>query len=167
MRTPPSNPLRTMTSLVPASHILNLLADSLEPALVDLCRKRYDIEVGLRRVDDSPTDMPPAMTFSLEWANLRPLQAHFTAHHLGGNMYEVEGQLEEEPKRSFTYCLPDAAPLLTFQVPNLARQVATYLLDAVERHLGKALLRHDTPSSLAKPANEANETPRQTKEPTS
>jgi hypothetical protein len=128
-----------MPAPAPSPQIADALARSLAPVFVSLCTERYGGSVSLRRVERDAS--PSAVHFRLDHPRLPVLEASFTIHHVGGNVYDVEGRVEGGPVRSFCYCLPDPAPLLVPEAPRLARDVAAFLLDALERRLGSDLLR--------------------------
>jgi hypothetical protein len=134
--------LRTapMSQSVLAPQIADILHDSLRAVFARLCTQRYGAPISLRRVKASA---PPSSTarFQIDRAGHLTLEAEFIVRHLGGNMYEIAGTIEEGPSRAFTYCLPDPMPLLAPKAPRLAQDVAAFLLDALERRLGSDLLR--------------------------
>lgn len=69
------------------------------------------------------------------------MEAEFTVRHLGGNVYEIQGIIENGPSQVFSYCLSEITPLLVPKAPRLAQEAATFVLDALERRLGSDLLR--------------------------
>jgi hypothetical protein len=96
--------------------------------------------VSLRRVGISDSS-PSTARFQIDRTGIPALEAEFVVRHLGGNMYDVRGTIENGPSRVFSYCLPESAPVLVPKAPRLAQEVATFLLDALERRLGSDLLR--------------------------
>jgi hypothetical protein len=130
---------RTLMPPRPPVQIADILADALPSAFDALCTERYGGLVGLHRVE-VPDAAASTVRFRLEWPGRPSLEAAFRIRHLGGNMYEVQGQIEGLPPQSFGYCLPDPPPAF-FRAPRLARDVATFLLDGLERRIGNELLR--------------------------
>jgi hypothetical protein len=124
----------------PSAQIADVLADSLVPAFEALCTDRYGGPLPLHRTVP-PGSSPTTLHVRLSPPDHRPLEAAFVIRHLGGNMYDVQGRVEGQPVRSFSYCLPEPAPLLAPAAPQLARDMAVFLLDALERRLGRDLLR--------------------------
>lgn len=124
----------------PSVQIADVLADSLADAVEALSAERYGGPSPLRRVVAAPSS-PPTMHVQFDRPDHRSLEAAFVIRHVGGNMYEVRGEIEDLPTRSFSYCLPDPAPLLVPAAPTLSREMAVFLLDALERQVGRDLLR--------------------------
>jgi hypothetical protein len=131
----------------PASpdQIADLLATSLASVFEALCTQRYGGPISLTRV--APPDSSAIAGFRLERAGVPAVEASVFIRHVGGNMYDVTGTIAEGPNASFSYCLPDAVPPRTAGAPRLAHDIAAFLLDALERRLGSAVLRgaRDTP----------------------
>jgi len=121
----------------PSVRIADALAGSLPEVLDTLSAERYGGPLPFRPVISSP----PVRCRLAPPEDLPPLESTFTIRHGGGNVYEVEGRIDGRPARSFRYCLPDPAPLLVPAAPRLTREVATFMLDELERRLGRNLLR--------------------------
>jgi hypothetical protein len=125
----------------PASpdQIADLLAASLASVFEALCTQRYGGPISLTRI------APPAPSaiagFRLERAAVPPVEASVCIRHVGGNVYDVTSTIADGPHASFSYCLPDAVPPRSAGAPRLAHDIATFLLDALERRLGSAVLR--------------------------
>lgn len=128
--------------------IADLLTEGLPPVLNTLCIQRYGAPLSLRRL---PTPDPSSSTrfLQLEWGNRPSIDVQIHVHHVGGNMYDVEGSLEEGPTKSFSYCLPDPMPLVGPKAPRVIYKIATFLLNTLERQLGGALLRHELHQKLS------------------
>lgn len=146
-----------MTRSAPAIQIADVLTANLKAVLDNLCDQRYGGPISLERVP-APTT-PSTVTFRLDREDLPPLMAHFTIGHVGGNVYDVEGRVENGPSQSFTYCLPDPDPDSLPQAPHLARKVAAFLLDALERRIGSDLLRHEVRERILHPAGASSWVP--------
>jgi hypothetical protein len=128
-----------MTSSPPSLLIVKVLATNLPPALARQSAQRYGRELPLQRIEAGGSS--PEIGFRLTRRGFPSLDARFTVRPLGGNVYEVQGAIEDGPTQSFSYCLPEPAPLLVPFAPKLAPKIATFLLDARERQLGRHLLR--------------------------
>lgn len=131
-----------MPQLTPASQIAEVLVNSLHTAFPRLCIRRYGAADPLQCVDQTEP-LSSTVRLQIDRAGLPVLQASFSIRHVGGNMYDVQGAVEDGPSRSFSYCLPDPAPLLAPKAPRLAQDVAGFLLDALEQRLGRDLLRSE------------------------
>lgn len=116
--------------------IAEVLAQSLPGALDTLSTQRYGGPLPGQLPDASPP-----VGYRLTPPDLPPLEATFTIRHVGGNVYDVEARVDGRAVQSFCYCLPEPAPLLVPSSPRLARDVAAFLLDELERQLGRDLLR--------------------------
>lgn len=129
----------------------------LAPAVAALSKARYGAPLHLRLVEDLTLSTAPAtVRLNLAIVSFERMRATLTVRHVGGNVYDMQCIVADDPTtaRAFTYCLPDdaASPI----PPDLVHKVAPYLLDTIERLMGRALLRqqlHRTtgsnPSSLA------------------
>lgn len=128
-----------MTSSTPSLLIAEVLNTNLPPALAKQSTERYGRELPMQRVE--ATDSPPGICFRLAEREYPSLDVRLTVHPLGGNVYEVKGTIEDGPTRTFSYCLPEPAPLLLPSAPRLIPEITTFLLDAREQQLGRHLLR--------------------------
>ena len=140
-----------------------MIIRSLAPVVEALSEERYDAPLPLQFIEEV-TSSTALTTVRLE-LKIDPstqMQATLTVRHVGGNIYDVQGIMSNDPAttRAFTYCLSDdpspPAP------PKLTNGVATYLLDTVERLVGRTLLREQLHQSAApttpspdRPANQA------------
>lgn len=129
-----------MTQTALSSHIADVLTSSLKRELVPLCTERYGGPVSLHHLQ-AASEGPGTVRGELELSGLPPLTFRFWVCHVGGNVYDVRGAVENRSPRSFAYSLPDTAPSLLTDVPRLARELALFLLDSMERELGRRLLR--------------------------
>lgn len=159
----PTVRLRRMLMLPrPSVQIADVLADNLPSVFETLCRERYGGLLSLRRMEDADAALPATVRFRLEWSGRPSLEASFRIRHLGGNMYDVQGQIAGLPPRSFDYCLPEPTPVLPLRAPRLARDVATFLLDGLERRIGNEILRRTTRGTApraARPSSPSMRTP--------
>jgi hypothetical protein len=116
--------------------IADALIKGLPATLDTLSTERYGGPLPVRLLPDAPDTQ-----VRLALPDLPPLEAVFTSRHAGGNVYDVEARIDGRPVRSFGYCLPDPAPLLMPLPVRLAREVAGFLLDELERRVGRDLIR--------------------------
>jgi hypothetical protein len=135
------------------SLVADILARSLTSVFDNLCTQRYGGSLSFRQFPQA--DAPSTVRFELDRADLPPLGATFTIRHIGGNMYDLVGMIDDGPCQSFSYCLPDPTPTPLPHAPHLAQAVATFLLDALERRLGGDLLRRGLPPERQKGAQQA------------
>jgi hypothetical protein len=124
----------------PSIQTADVLVDRLPPALDAMSTRRYGGPISLRRVAAGDA-FPASVRFRLGRPGGRSLEAAFTIRHVGGNVYDIQGRVDDRPPRSFCYCLPEPAPLLVPEAPRLAGEVAAFLLDALERRVGRDHLR--------------------------
>lgn len=129
-----------MITSVPVRQIINGLVRSLPSAFGQLCVRRYGVPLSLRRVEGAAPSSPPAQMY-VDQVELPPLDMQLTVHHVGGN--EVQAASEDGDSQTFSYCLPEPAPLPVSETPRLAQDVSAFLLDALERRLGSDGLRNE------------------------
>lgn len=129
-----------MSFSTPSLRIVEVLATSLPPALAERSARRYGGELPLHGTEMSEPSSA-AIHFCLAPPELPSLDVRFTVRPLGGNVYEVQATIKEGPSQTFSYCLPEPAPLLVPNAPRFIHDAGTFLLDAIERHLGRILLR--------------------------
>lgn len=131
-----------MTLPAPLRQIADVLATNLEIVFDGLCVHRYGGPISLERIEPPDSSFPTAR-FRLHRADLPELRVDFEIRHVGGNVYDVKGLIDDGPSRTFTYCLPEPVPQAIPRAPRLAREVSAFLLDALERRLGTDLLRNE------------------------
>lgn len=129
-----------MTPSVSPRRIIDVLAVNLETAFDNLCTHRYGGPVSLERTEP-PAPAAVTARFRLHSANVPEVCVDFFIRHVGGNVYDLQGTIEDGPSRTFTYSLPDSDVDQVPQAPFLAREVSSFLLDALERRVGNDLLR--------------------------
>ena len=127
----------------PSSQIATILASNLRTVFPELCVQRYGIPL--------PFDCVPASDGSSWTVQVQigapeapRLTAQFSIRHVGGNMYDVQIAVAEGPTTSFCYCMSEEGPSLVPKTPHLAWEGAAFLLDALERRVGRALLSETT-----------------------
>lgn len=122
--------------------ISKVLSRSLEQAFDDMCPKRYGDSLTLHRIDELADDA--TVIFGLEGPTSIGLQINVTVQHVGGNVYDIVTQVEDGSVRRFTYSEPASSGSSLSIAPYLGKKVAKHVLDEVEQHLGKELLRRKT-----------------------
>lgn len=142
-----------MTPTAPPRQIADILATSLAVVFDTLCTERYGRPISLTRVVDEER-LPSTVRFRLHREGFSPLLVDFTIRPVGGTVYDVQGTVENGCRRTFTYSLPEASPLAEPRAPSLAREVTTFLLDALERRLGADFMR----AALAAPRSNSGST---------
>lgn len=128
---------------VPVLQLADILTTNLRGVFANLCYHRYGGPISLERVPH-PDSSSSSVLFRIDHNDLPPLWAHFTINHVGGTVYDVQATVKNGPSQSFTYSLPDPNSILVPRAPHLAQEVASFLLDALERQVGSDLLRHKT-----------------------
>jgi len=126
--------------------ITNVLCRSLKRAFDEVCPKRYGKVLSLQPVDE-PTE-EDAFSFCIQGPNAIQTSIHVTVSHVGGNVYDIDTQVEDGPIRSFTYSEPDVSGSSLSIAPYLGKKIARHLLDELERHLGQQLLRKQIPDDV-------------------
>ena len=130
------------TSSAAPRSVLNVVYRSLETALTRQFARRYDAGLLLRLVDRS--DDGRRMDLRIHCRGLMEMSVDFVATHVGGNVYDVLCTVENEASRRFSYSLPRRTGAVLSHAPYLGREIATFLLDQLEKRLGRLLLRSPT-----------------------
>jgi len=63
-------------------------------------------------------------------------RATFRIDHVGGNVYDVVGRLEDGDPRTFTCCLPDRAEIPA--APRLSQAIGRFLVEEAGRLVGRS-----------------------------
>lgn len=119
--------------------ITDVLAKSLQQAFDEVCPKRYGGALTLRRRDD-PAD-PRTVTLGIDGPDTIALQIHVTVSHVGGNVYDIATKVEDGEIKRFTYSEPASSGSSLSIAPYLGKKIARHVLNDVEQHLGKEILR--------------------------
>lgn len=127
--------------------IADVLTQSLERALEEMCPKRYGAPLEFQRHDDS--DAPEAVTFEINGPGSITLNIHVTVTHVGGNVYDIATQVEDGRVRRFTYSEPASSGSSLSIAPYLGKKIAKHMLNEVEQRLGKKILRNQMKAELA------------------
>jgi hypothetical protein len=117
--------------------IADVLSRSLEHAFEEVCPERYGASLTLHQVE-APDDQ--TVCFRIDGPTPITIDIRVSVFHVGGNVYDIAAQVEDEPVGRFTYSEPDTSGSSLSLAPYLGKKVARHLLDEVERCLGKAIL---------------------------
>lgn len=118
--------------------LVEVLADRMEPAFEALCIERYGGPIALHRTK-SPSSSPSTLCFRFDPPDLPALRTTFVVQHVGGNVYDFAGSIENGPTRSFTCSLTETETPFSLE-GTLPPDVAAFLLDALEQRLGRDIL---------------------------
>jgi hypothetical protein len=129
-----------MTPPVSSLRVADVLTVNLRTVFDNLCVHRYGGPVSLERTE-APDPDPATARFRLHRTGLPDLRVAFAIRHVGGNVYDLHGAIEDGPDRTFTYSLPESNADRVPRAPFLAHEVASFLLDALEQRVGNDLLR--------------------------
>jgi len=121
------------------SHIAELAYDSLQGALKDECSRRGLKEVILKKESQDVSE--PHLDLQLKRPGVIALGGEIACRWVGGNVCEVECCVEDGPPRRFCACVEHSGGLAVSEVPVLGQKVARFLLDELERRLGRRVLR--------------------------
>lgn len=136
---------RSPTNSVPGQRkrIADVIYRSLKTALKTEYSRRYVGDVTLRRLDrSSPSEL---MRLRLKCCNEDPLRVRVTASHVGGNVFDIKCGMKKEEGRSrrFSYSFGGESATTLSQVPSLGRKLSTFLLNELERRLGRRRIREN------------------------
>jgi hypothetical protein len=131
----------SQSSSIPSSvrRIPDVIYRSLKTALTLQGRRRHDADLALERVDPASADSP----MQIRLGDQAPLQmtAQIRVSPVGEHVYEIHCTVEEGPSRRFTYSLPEQAGTALSRAPCLGRKLGGFLLDELERQIGRRHLR--------------------------
>lgn len=127
------------SSSAPPRRIMEVLYRSLVTALVKQCAQRHDANVSVRRLKDTSDD-PSEMHLRLDCRGLLQMPVRLVAMSTSANIYEVRCTLEDGSSRQFSYGLSGRSGTNLSPAPQLGRKLATFLLDELEKRLGRLLL---------------------------
>jgi hypothetical protein len=130
--------------------ITDVLTKSLRDAFDEECPERYGRPLSLQQTEPSSEE---SISFRITGSETVDLSIRATVSHVGGNVYDIGTQVEDGPVRRFTYSEPDASGSSLSIAPYLGKKIARHLLDEVERHLGKKMLR-EQPSATLQPSSD-------------
>ena len=116
--------------------IAEVVYHSFEAALIEQCADRHSLNIT---VHCAPEEHP--MHVQLRCHDLIEMSLRLAVRHVGGNVYDVVCSLENGPSETFVYCLPNEGEPPLPPVPRLGRELATFVLDAMEQSVGRQGLR--------------------------
>lgn len=128
--------------------IIEVLYQSLKQAFEEVCPQRYGAPLQLQRLDEDVHSR--RITFGMVNPRSVALEIHVTVTHVGGNVYDIITQVEDGPKRRFTYSEPASSGSSLSIAPYLGRKITEHVLDDVEQRLGKRMLRNHVVEHLGK-----------------
>lgn len=121
--------------------IADVVHRSLKIAVRRQCTQRYDRDMTLRRLDRAAAS--ELLHLQIECRDLIQLDVVVTASHVGGNVYDVGCKIEDGPSSRATYALPAGGGTALSWAPGLGQKLAHFLLDELERELGRRALSTD------------------------
>lgn len=129
------------SSTVPASsrRIPDILFHSLKTALTVQGRRRHDADVSVTRLDQSSAD--PPMRLRVECSDHVQMAAEIRVSPVGDKVYDVHCTVDEGPSHRFTYSACSQTGTALSRAPCLGRKLGDFLLDELERHIGRHQLR--------------------------
>jgi hypothetical protein len=138
---------RTQPSHAPpaARRIADVVYRSLKTAVKQQSVRRYDEDVTLRRHDR--TSAGQLMQLRLECRDLVQVNVSVTTTHVGGNVYDVRCEIEDGPSRRVTSALPAGAGTGLSRAPGLGQKLGDFLLNEIERHLGRRVIATPEPTA--------------------
>lgn len=132
--------LSPISRSVPVSRILDAACRSVETALAALCRQRHDATVTVSRRDRDSLDQ--RVQLRLGCNDHITMDAQIRVRHVGGNVYDVQCSVEGGPSRQLTYSRPGSGDPSPSRTPELGRKLGTFLLNELERQIGRRRLRN-------------------------
>lgn len=147
-----THPTASPASAPSVSQLAAGLVRELETALTQQCARGYDAGVSVHPLT-GPSEEAPGATFRIDCRGLVQLPVRLRVSHAGGNVYDIVCSVEDGETHRFSYSLPGTGGPRRTGMPHLAEEIATFLRDELERHLGRMLLR----SSAASPRDDETE----------
>lgn len=136
---PRSTPHSSSASNAQSVRVADVLARSLETALVEQCAREYEARVALHRLEPS-SDEGTVMPLRIECRGLLSLSARLVVIPVGGGIFDVLCTVEDGRSRRFSYSLGEENAVNLTHAPYLGRKLARFLLDEVKKGLGELLL---------------------------
>jgi hypothetical protein len=127
-----------------ARRVSGAICRGLQTVLPTLARRRHGAEVTVHCPDRARAEKSGRLRLTCSGHLPRNEQARMVAQlcvtHVGGNMYDVDCAVEGGSSRRFTYCLPRCRNASSFRIPDRGRSVGAFLLDELERQVGRRRL---------------------------
>ncbi len=136
------------TSLIDAQQkVLDDLHRGLQHALEDLCPEEYGATLYLAACDTSESS-PPVRSFRIRGPEDLTVEAQCTVPRLGDSVHDIRVEITDGPKQRFRYNPSGETPDVEEPV-QLGHTVAAFLLDEMERQLGRALFQRSSTMGTA------------------
>lgn len=127
---------RSSSSKSTARDISERLAQGVETALTEQCDRRHSANLLVSR---GPASTDEAVTqLRIECRGLLRMAVQVEVVPAGGDVYDVRCTVEEGPSCRYSYAPPRDCG--TVQSPRLSGNIASFLLEEVEKQLGRLLL---------------------------
>lgn len=123
----------------PSDRATQQLQDELLHFFNVTCPDRHDVRIPVSSPETSGGPDGGDGLLRFELPGLPPVDAHVTAHHVGGNVYEISGGLEGRPAETFSCCL-SSSPCFRSCVE---RTIGAFLLMELKCFVGAYVLRND------------------------
>lgn len=120
------------------NRIADVVSRSFQDAFADQCADRHGQTVTVERAAAESL-----MRLQVQCPRHEPFSFRLAVQHVGGNVYDVHCTMDEGPTQTFVYCLsgePDSETPLAL-VPRLGHEIAGFVIDALEKSLGRRGLR--------------------------
>lgn len=129
---------RPADGATPADQIADVTYRSLASALSQRCDDLYGVDV-----DVTCADAEPPMEVQVQCDDRFGMRLQVTVEHVGGNVYDVLGTIEDGASCQLTYGHPEDADAPLPLCPRLGRKFAAFVLDELEQRLGRWHLRRE------------------------
>ena len=138
-------PTRSVSSLPrpsgPVRRVSDAIVRDLTTTLTTLAHQRHGARVTVDRLDRAEVQGPIRLRLTYTDRCLHNEQIQMVARlhvtHVGGNMYDLECAVADGPSRRFTHSLPRRGDTSLIRVPDLGRTIGAFLLDELERQVGR------------------------------
>jgi len=143
---PSRSVLSSTHPVVSVQRMADAICRELTTTLTTLARRRYGADVTIHCPDRAAA--PEAVRCRLTWNGdstcPEPVQmgTELRVTHIGGNMYDVHCAVEEGASRRFTYSLPQHRVSSFLRASGLGPAIGDFLLNELERTVGRHQLRH-------------------------
>lgn len=123
---------------VSPDRVTDVIYRSLEAALPRQCADRHSVEVTVDRPNEGAT-----VDVQVQCGDLFEMVVRVSAEHVGGNVYDVHCTIEDESSCLVTYSCPKEVASSLPVCPRLGEKCAAFVLDELERQLGRWHLRNN------------------------
>ncbi len=119
-------------------NVTSILYRSLKQALVSQCRRRYDVDLSVRRLD-APADEAGAR-LQIECRGLLQVSGRLVVIPSGKETYEVFCTIEGTASQRRAYSRPEKWGTTLSHAPVLGRTLARFVCEELKKRLGHRLL---------------------------